>query len=127
MSEENTNENQQLNELVDKYIKDIDGMSLYKKTEYLFNTLWYETGIPDFSAPFVRDAMNNLYPKEETKDYDLHATLYTMLAIAKDCPYIEAAAVVKVIDTILMPVARGYEQEWLEGQLKQLEGDVDEV
>jgi len=112
--------NEELDSLVKRYLEDMKDMALFKKTAYLFDTLWYETGIPDFSASFVRGAMNSVYPKKEMSDSDLYNTLYILLTIGKDSPYIEAQAVVKTIDTILLPLAREEEQSWLEYQLSIL-------
>ena len=101
-------------------LEDIKGKPLLKQVEYLFDTLWYDTGICDIASSFVRTAMESAYPKKDDSDYILYGKLYLLRVIGKDAPYETAEAVANAVDTILKPVAEKESEVWLEERLAEL-------
>jgi len=104
------------------YINDTLGKSLRDKLKYIFDTVWYETGISEVAPRFIIDAITQCYPKDKDEDEDFNYKLFILRLIIKDAPieHDMQLAISKYIDKILMPIAKEEEDVRLRALLESL-------
>ena len=69
---------------------------LYKNTGHAFDTVWYNSSIPDAGNSSILKAMGIVYPSEADSDIVLEAKLYLIWGIANTLPDLEDASVKEV-------------------------------
>lgn len=108
--------------ILSTYINDTLGKSLRDKLKYIFDTVWYETGISEVAPRFIIDAITKCYPKDKDEDEDFNYKLFILQLIIKDAPieHDMQLAISKYIDKILMPVAKEEEDVRLRALLESL-------
>jgi len=73
-----------------------DKDSLYKNVEYAFDTVWYNSSIPDAGNSSILKAMGIVYPSEADSNTVLEAKLYLIWGIANTIPDLEGDSIKEV-------------------------------
>lgn len=73
-----------------------DKDKLYKNTEYAFDTVWYDSYIPDAGNSSILKAMDIVHPNEKDSDTVLEAKLYLIWGIANTLPDLADASIKEV-------------------------------
>lgn len=104
------------------YINDTVDKSIRDKLKYMFDTVWYETGISEVAPSFIIDALTKCYPDDKDEETDFNYKLFVLRLIVKDAPveYDTQLAISKYIDKILMPIAKKEEDVRLRALLESL-------
>ena len=110
--------------LVEDYTEASKDKTLYDKVLFMFNTLWYDTGIVDFGASFLGGALDISFPSKDDTDKTLEAKMYLLSIIAENAPFIEAVAISEFAKGYLMKIAQKEDEEFVE---KVLSTPIDEL
>lgn len=60
----------------------LNAMTLYQRIDFAFNTLWYDSAIPDFGTPALQQSMDLIHPAADENDTKLIAKGYLINAMA---------------------------------------------
>lgn len=104
-----------------------DKDSLYKNVEYAFDTVWYNSSIPDAGNSSILKAMDIVHPNEADSDTVLEAKLYLIWGIANTLPDLGDASIKEVkqcLDDNERLFSNQYAKEscqWLDERLRDLD------